>query len=117
MAVPTVILWPLVSDLPLLIVWVVGTVLAALRVRHTPALRWVVAALVLLGITRLTGGILLGWLPVWAAEQKVTATTLSPVLTAVAAGRTLLEVIGWLLLLTGVFSGRRHPPASRIRDR
>lgn len=103
------VLWPALGQLPVLAAWFTGAVLAALHVRERPALRWAIAAFVILGVTRVVGSGLTVWLPGYMAEQDLTAGMALRMQGLVGVYVTGLETVGWGCLLAGMFSRPAGP--------
>lgn len=97
----------LVVQLPVLVVWVVGFILAASRwQRHRKVSLFVVLGLSILLITMLAGG----WLSVWLPQRmRGTSGSLARLGVILFSSRLLISVIGavgWGLLIAAVFRGR-----------
>lgn len=89
---------------PLLIAWIVGLILAGRLLSKHPPLRWVLFALVVLLMTRLIGTVWNVSVPWWSAERALSAMEIGRILAVTGAMQMLLETLGWVLLLVGLFS-------------
>ncbi|MBZ9751906.1 hypothetical protein K7W42_13680 [Deinococcus sp. HMF7604] len=135
MDVASAALWPLLIQLPLLAVMGVGLGLAGLRLHARLALRWVVLASVLLGacgwpepssqrnLAELRGVVgpsmelaaaVSVWLLLWAPPQGRSVSEILPLMRAAGRSGLLLELVGWVCSLMGLFSGR---PAGEAKAR
>ena len=106
------VLWPALGQFPVLATWFAGAVLASVQIQERPALRWAIAAFVILGVTRMVGGGLTVWLPGYMAGQDLTAGLALRMQGLVGLFVTVLETVGWVCLLVGLFSRPAGPPPS-----
>ncbi len=97
---------------PLFITWIVGIVLAALRLREDPTrFRLTLVALVLLLAAGIAGQTVSLVLPISLQRNGVTPAQLGLVLGWVALANTLVQTGAWVLLLVALF--RRSPGQHR----
>lgn len=97
---------------PLFLVWIIGIVLAALRLRE-PRFRVVLIALVLFLILGIGGVIINSVLPVTLMRRSFTAAQVGGVLGFVGLIRIILEAGTWGLLLIALFRVARPSPLSK----
>ncbi len=109
------VLLQLVFTSPLLLLWIVGIVLACLRLRD-PRFRLVLIAMVLFLVLGVAGTVVTLALPIQLQRRNMTATEIGAVLSTVGIIRVLLESGGWVLLLVALFqrtSYARMPEAGQ----
>jgi len=95
---------------PLLLVWLVGIVLAVLRL-HDARFRLVLIALILFLILNVTGTVVNLVLPISLQRRFMPAAEIGAILGGVGLVRVLLETVGWVLLLVALF---RRTPQDRL---
>ena len=95
---------------PLLLVWLVGIVLAALRL-HDPRFRLVLAALILFLILGVAGTVVNLVVPISLQRRFMPASEIGVILGGIGLVRVLLETVAWGLLLVALF---RRTPQGRL---
>ena len=105
----TSILSILIVQLPLILVWVIGLVLAIIRwKRHPRASLFTLIAITGLMILSLAGSLLSVWLPVMIRTGGWDVSRIGVINTAVGFVRSLLAAILWGLLLAAIFGKRNE---------
>ncbi|MGY2893167.1 hypothetical protein [Deinococcus sp. UYEF24] len=96
------VLFQLAINSPLFLIWVVGIVLASLRLRER-RFRLVLIALLLFLILNIAGNVINLTLPITLQRRNMGASEIGAVLSTVGTVRVLLESVGWVLLLLALF--------------
>ncbi len=98
---------------PLLLIWIVGIVLAALRL-HEPRFRLVLIALILFLLLGIAGTVINLILPITLQQRYMSAAQIGAILGGIGIVRVLLESVGWLLLFVALF--QRTPRAQLTNE-
>jgi len=94
---------------PLTLIWLVGTVLAALRLQE-PRFRLVLIALLLFLVLNIASTVINLVLPISLQRRFMSTAEIGGILSVVGIVRVLLEGVGWVLLLVALFqrSAEKH---------
>ena len=103
------ILFSQITHLPFLLVFVVGILLAILRWSSHPKVS--LMAVVAFGLLLLSSVVRMGYLfwLIGGQESGLTSYNAHAIMTWINLSMTVLELIGWVLLMTALFGWRKVP--------
>lgn len=95
------------AQAPLYLIWLIGIVLATLRMqRHPRVSTLVIIALILFILQSLIGTALSIWLPLTLRDGGLSASDIGSVFAFIGVFQTLVSAAGWICLLIALFGWR-----------
>ena len=99
-----------IYQLPVILVWIVGVILALFYRKRYPKISLrALAAIVIVFVSSAAGGILSLYLALTSQAQRWSANQTSLVSTAGAIVQSLIAAVAWGLVLAAIFGERNKP--------
>ena len=100
----------LINQLPVILVWIVGVILALFHWKRYPRVSLMaLAAIVIFFLNSAAGAFLSLYLPLTLRERGWSTSQMSLVYTANAIVQSLIAAVAWGLVLAAIFGERNKP--------
>ena len=102
------VLGGLLTQLPLIFVWIVAVVMAATRWKQHPRKSlFIVIAVAILFLQMVVGAFLNVSMPLWVTQRGMAMARMSMVFTILRVGGGLIAAVAWGLLVAAIFMEER----------